>query len=94
MSSRNAYLSREDRARAPLIHQGLEAAAAAIRNGVAPAQAAAATARALTQAGFRVDYVEARNADTLAELHAESDPVRLLAAAWLGSTRLIDNLAV
>ena len=94
MSSRNAYLSREERARAPLIHQELEAAAAAIRNGTAPAHAAAAAARALTQSDFRVDYIEARNADTLAELHAESDPVRLLAAAWLGSTRLIDNVPV
>jgi pantoate--beta-alanine ligase len=94
MSSRNAYLVSEDRARAPLIHQQLVAAAAAIRTGVSPAQAAGAAARVLAEAGFRVDYVEARNADTLAELHAESDPVRLLAAAWLGSTRLIDNIAV
>jgi len=94
MSSRNRYLSREERAQAPRIHRELEAAADAIRKGAAPAQAAAAAARALSQAGFRVDYVEARNADTLAELHAMSDPVRLLAAAWLGSTRLIDNVGV
>jgi pantoate--beta-alanine ligase len=92
MSSRNAYLASEDRARAPFIHQQLVAAAAAIRTGVPPARAAAAAARALAEEGFRVDYVAARNADTLAELHAESDPVRLLAAAWLGTTRLIDNI--
>jgi pantoate--beta-alanine ligase len=94
MSSRNAYLSREERAQAPLILRELQAAAIAIRNGAAPAQAAASAAQALIRAGFRVDYVEARNADTLGELRAASEPVRLLAAAWLGSTRLIDNIAV
>ena len=93
MSSRNAYLSRAERQQAPLIHRELTAAADAIGKGAAPADAAAAAARTLTEAGFRVDYVEARNADTLAELHADSDPVRLLAAAWLGTTRLIDNIA-
>ena len=93
MSSRNAYLSRAERLEAPLIHRELTAAADAIGKGAAPADAAAAAALALTEAGFRVDYVEARNADTLAELHADSDPVRLLAAAWLGATRLIDNIA-
>jgi pantoate--beta-alanine ligase len=93
LSSRNAYLSRAERQLAPKIHQELTAAAAAIGRGAAPGEAATAAARALTEAGFRVDYVEARNADTLAELHAMSDPVRLLAAAWLGSTRLIDNIA-
>jgi pantoate--beta-alanine ligase len=92
MSSRNGYLSDAERQQAPLIHRELQATADAIRQGAPPAEAAAAAARALTQAGFRVDYVEARNADTLAELHATSDPVRLLAAAWLGTTRLIDNI--
>jgi pantoate--beta-alanine ligase len=94
MSSRNGYLSDAERQQAPLIHRELQATADAIRQGAPPAEAAAAAARALTQAGFRVDYVEARNADTLAELHETSDPVRLLAAAWLGTTRLIDNIAV
>src|SRR5262245_57353578 len=93
MSSRNAYLSRAERKLAPLIHRELAKAAATIRQGTVPTQAAASAARALTEAGFRLDYLEARNADTLAELHAMSDPVRLLAAAWLGTTRLIDNVA-
>jgi pantoate--beta-alanine ligase len=93
MSSRNAYLSRAERQLAPKLYQELAAAAAAIRRGAVPVEAAAAAARALTEAGFRVDYVEARNADTLSDLHATSDPVRLLAAVWLGTTRLIDNIA-
>jgi pantoate--beta-alanine ligase len=94
MSSRNAYLSRAERQLAPLIHRELQAAADAIRQGAPPAEAATAAAQVLAQTGFRVDYVAARNADTLAALHAASDPVRLLAAAWLGTTRLIDNVGV
>jgi pantoate--beta-alanine ligase len=94
MSSRNGYLGDAERQQAPLIHRELQAAAEAIRQGAPPAEAAAAAARVLAQAGFRVDYVEARNADTLGALHAASDPVRLLAAAWLGTTRLIDNVGV
>ncbi len=51
--------------------------------------------RALNKASFRVDYVEARNAETLKRLMGTSDePIRLLAAASLGKTRLIDNIAV
>jgi pantoate--beta-alanine ligase len=92
MSSRNAYLSAEDRARAPLLHRCLFEAADAIGSGTPPAKAAAEAEGRLAGAGFRVDYVVARNADTLAELREPADPVRLLAAAWLGDTRLIDNV--
>jgi pantoate--beta-alanine ligase len=94
MSSRNGYLSGEDRARAPLLYRCLAEAADAIRSGTPPAKAAAAAQAQLTDAGFKVDYVAARNAATLAELREPSDPVRLLAAAWLGETRLIDNVGV
>lgn len=94
LSSRNAYLSPEERAIAPVIHQALSAAAEAIRSGAA-ADGAADEARArIADAGLKVDYVVARNAETLAPLTAADEPVRLLAAAWLGKTRLIDNRGV
>lgn len=92
LSSRNQYLSLEERAVAPVISQALNAAAAAIRSGTPP-QDAAATARAtIAAAGLKVDYVEARHAETLAPLSDGGEPIRLLAAAWLGKTRLIDNI--
>ncbi|HUE45445.1 MAG TPA: pantoate--beta-alanine ligase [Aestuariivirgaceae bacterium] len=94
MSSRNAYLSAEHRALAPLLHRSLSEAAEAIRAGTPPAKAAAEAEGKLADAGFRVDYVAARNAETLAELREPGGPVRLLAAAWLGRTRLIDNVGV
>jgi pantoate--beta-alanine ligase len=94
MSSRNAYLSHEDRERAPLLHRALSEAAETIRAGTPSGKAAAAAQRRLADAGFRVDYVAARNAETLAELRVPGEPVRLLAAAWLGDTRLIDNVGV
>jgi pantoate--beta-alanine ligase len=95
LSSRNAYLSPGERATAPRLHAALQSAAAAIRAG-APAAAAIAAARAAIEAaGFTVDYVALRNAETLAEVSdVNSEPLRLLAAAHLGKTRLIDNIAV
>ncbi|MEW6121164.1 MAG: pantoate--beta-alanine ligase [Pseudomonadota bacterium] len=92
LSSRNRYLSPEERATAPVISRSLAAAAAAIRAGTPPAEAAAAARDAIAAAGLKVDYVEARHAETLAALGAPSEPIRLLAAAWLGKTRLIDNM--
>ncbi|HXK53478.1 MAG TPA: pantoate--beta-alanine ligase [Hyphomicrobiales bacterium] len=95
MSSRNIYLAASERATAPLLNAALHEAGGRIAEGGDPAKAAAAARRALTRAGFRVDYVAARNADTLAALTApREEPIRLLAAAWLGRTRLIDNIAV
>ena len=94
MSSRNAYLTAAERAKAVAIIRALEQARDAIRAGTPPAVAAAAAERALAAAGFRVDYVAARNARTLAEPSSVTEPIRLLTAAWLGSTRLIDNIQV
>ena len=94
MSSRNAYLTAEERQRAGAIYQALQDAAAKIRQGTVPAAAAAAATAALSAQGFRVDYVAARHAETLAEPIHRHEPLRLLAAAWLGKTRLIDNIAV
>lgn len=94
LSSRNRYLTPQERATAPVIHRALTAAAAAIRAGT-PAEAAMGEARAaISGAGLKVDYVEARHAETLAPLAGGPEPIRLLAAAWLGTTRLIDNIAV
>ena len=92
MSSRNAYLSKAERAAAPKIHECLQEAAAAIRNGKDLARATAVARRKLKTAGFKVDYVTARNAETLKVVRSDNEPVRLLAAAWLGKTRLIDNI--
>ncbi|NNE23297.1 MAG: pantoate--beta-alanine ligase [Rhizobiales bacterium] len=94
MSSRNAYLSRNNRELAPLIHHCLTDAATAIADGKPAAKATSTVRRKLTNAGFKVDYLTARNAETLQRLRSPSEPIRLLAAAWLGTTRLIDNIAV
>jgi pantoate--beta-alanine ligase len=95
LSSRNAYLSFEERAVAPRLHAALQAAATAIRTGAPAGDALAAARSELEAAGFAVDYVALRNAGTLAEVaDPTSEPLRLLAAARLGRTRLIDNIAV
>jgi pantoate--beta-alanine ligase len=94
LSSRNAYLDEEQRKIAPVIYAALTRAAEQIRAGTAP-QAAVDTASGMISAlGLRVDYVAARNAETLAPLKDAKEPIRLLAAAWLGQTRLIDNIPV
>ena len=94
MSSRNAFLSRKERKIAPLIHQCLTKAAADIHEGKASAKATASARRKLAKAGFKVDYLTARNAETLKKITSPSEPIRLIAAAWLGKTRLIDNIGV
>ena len=95
MSSRNVYLSREDRARSKELHGALSEAARRILSGENIGAATGAARDALTAAGFEVDYLEARHAETLAPVSSLADgPIRLLAAAKLGATRLIDNIAV
>jgi pantoate--beta-alanine ligase len=95
LSSRNRYLSAEERATAPRLHAALDACADAIRAGADPAKAAAEAATGLAGAGFDIDYVEVRNAETLAPVETPAHgPLRVLAAARLGRTRLIDNVAV
>ncbi|MDC7785856.1 pantoate--beta-alanine ligase [Rhodoplanes sp. TEM] len=95
LSSRNAYLSAEERARAPALHRVLADCAARISAG-RPLKAVMESGRkALARDGFAVDYLEARHAETLAPVRSVKDgPIRLLVAAKLGTTRLIDNLAV
>jgi pantoate--beta-alanine ligase len=94
MSSRNRYLSKSERSQAVAIYKSLEQAAEKIREGRDPQSATRAASRSLTTLGFKVDYVAARNAESLAIPEADGEPLRLLAAAWLGKTRLIDNIAV
>ena len=94
LSSRNAYLSPAERTTAPRLHAALRAAAEAIRDGGSADTAISGARSKLTAAGFKVDYVKLRNAETLAPFRSSGEPRRLLAAAWLGKTRLIDNVAV
>ena len=95
LSSRNAYLSVDERVRARALPRALVEAAAAMRDGVAIADALASAVAALASAGFDpIDYVELRDAETLETLGRLERPARLLAAARIGSTRLIDNLEV
>jgi pantoate--beta-alanine ligase len=95
LSSRNIYLTAAERAVAPSLHAALARCAKDIRQGVAIDAATGAARTALAAAGFAVDYVEARHAETLAPVASRDEgPLRLLAAAKLGKTRLIDNIAV
>jgi pantoate--beta-alanine ligase len=94
MSSRNRYLSKTERLQATAIHKNLQQAAEKIRSGINQQTATRAASRSLTTLGFKVDYVTARNAETLAVPKSTDEPLRLIAAAWLGKTRLIDNIGV
>jgi pantoate--beta-alanine ligase len=95
LSSRNAYLSAAERAIAPTLHRVLKDCAARIKRGEQVAGVLAEGRAAIAQAGFALDYLEARQAQTLAPVATVKDgPIRLLVAAKLGSTRLIDNIGV
>jgi pantoate--beta-alanine ligase len=94
LSSRNRYLNKAEHHQAAAIYKTLQQAAEKIRNGVEPQTATRAAARSLITLGFKVDYFTARNAATLAVSQEYNEPMRLLVAAWLGKTRLIDNIPV
>lgn len=96
LSSRNAYLTAEERAAALALPVALAQAAVQIRAGDDVAQTLAKATADILAAGFaRVDYVALADAVTLEELHMfDARPARLLAAAKIGTTRLIDNLAI
>jgi len=93
LSSRNVYLDPGERARAVALPRALGEAAAAIGRGEAIEPALAHARAALIAAGFAVDYLALADAETLGEPQ-HGRPRRLLAAARIGTTRLIDNLAV
>ncbi|WP_313900819.1 pantoate--beta-alanine ligase [Methylobacterium sp. J-026] len=94
LSSRNRYLTPEERAAAPKLHAVLADIALASRNGTGVAGRIAAGRAALEAAGFRVQYLTVCDARTLAPVERVEGPARVLAAAYLGRTRLIDNLPV
>jgi pantoate--beta-alanine ligase len=95
MSSRNVYLSPEERLTAPVLYRAMKESAKRLRAGDGIKAAMAGGAELITTAGFVLDYFEARHADTLAPIASVKDgPVRILVAAKLGKTRLIDNVAI
>jgi pantoate--beta-alanine ligase len=95
LSSRNAYLSAEERKIAPLLNGVIvKVAEAAAERGDITAAIAEGKA-VLEAAGFRIDYLEVRDAEALEPIATDARrPLRVLAAAWLGKTRLIDNVGV
>ncbi|HUN44945.1 MAG TPA: pantoate--beta-alanine ligase [Stellaceae bacterium] len=96
LSSRNVYLTPAERAIAPALHRTLLHVADRIETGATGIAAATAEGlAALEHAGFaRIDYLEVCDAETLVPLTTSGRPGRVLAAAWLGKTRLIDNVAL
>jgi pantoate--beta-alanine ligase len=95
LSSRNAYLTPAQRAVAPTLSHVLRTAAARIRKGEPLAPVMSDGRAEIERAGFALDYLEARHAHTLAPVTSRGDgPIRLLVAAKIGTTRLIDNLGV
>jgi pantoate--beta-alanine ligase len=95
MSSRNAYLTQDGRRVAGQMNAVLKRAIAELRKGTSIPAAEDSGKRGLLQAGFdSIDYVAVRDAETLAPLESLDRPARLLAAAKVGETRLIDNMAV
>lgn len=94
MSSRNAYLDEAQLAIARRLNVILRGASAAISDGADPAAETASAGKALLEAGFKsIDYVAARESGSLGPWQPETEG-RLLTAAWLGSTRLIDNVEI
>ena len=94
LSSRNSYLSADERRRAGELPTALKDAATDIRSGTPVSEALARAVERLKSAGFKIDYVALVNALTLEPLDEVGGPMRLIAAATIGTTRLIDNIPV
>ena len=95
MSSRNVYLAPEQRQAAPELYRVMKLSAARLRAGEPADAVMAAGAELIKAAGFALDYFEVRHAETLAPIASLKDgPMRMLVAAKIGTTRLIDNIAV
>lgn len=95
MSSRNGYLTAAEKQQAAFIYQTLQGLASALQNGAQDIHALCQQAvQALTEQGFRPDYVEIRNAMDLKPASAQDEQLVILIAAFLGNARLIDNLVV
>jgi pantoate--beta-alanine ligase len=95
MSSRNVYLSPEERRAAPELYRVMKESAKRLRDGQDIEAAMAGGVELLKASGFAVDYFEVRHGETLAPIaSAKEGPMRILVAASIGQTRLIDNLRV
>jgi pantoate--beta-alanine ligase len=96
LSSRNAYLTAHERAVAPALHRAIQGIALVAQKGGLVNKAIDAARHDLLAAGFaKVDYIEVRDSETLGPFAPKSGRKgRILAAAWLGKTRLIDNVAI
>jgi pantoate--beta-alanine ligase len=95
LSSRNAYLSPDERERAVALPNALQGARDAIRSGASVSTALQQAKQSLVDAGFlRIDYFALVDSETLEPLDSPQGDMRLIAAAVIGTTRLIDNLAV
>jgi pantoate--beta-alanine ligase len=95
LSSRNAYLSAEERTIAPILHQALAGIADGLKQGKNPEELCHRAAADILASGFAsVDYIDVRDADSMAKVLKLTRPARILAAARLGTTRLIDNIGV
>ena len=95
MSSRNVYLSPEERQTATTLYRAMKESAKRLKAGEDFEAAISAGRETVAHAGFVVDYFEARHAETLAPIASMKDgPVRILVAAKLGKTRLIDNIGI
>jgi pantoate--beta-alanine ligase len=95
MSSRNVYLSADQRLAAPVLYLAMKESAQRLRAGDDIRDAMAGGAKLIASAGFELDYFEVRHAETLAPISSVRDgPARILVAARIGKTRLIDNIAV
>jgi pantoate--beta-alanine ligase len=94
LSSRNVYLSEAERATAPLLHRVMRDSAEALRGGAEVEAVLGEGRRRIMAAGFQLDYLELRDSVSLAPLARYGEtPARLLVAARIGTTRLIDNIA-
>ena len=95
MSSRNTYLSADERRAAPVLYKALKSSARRIKAGESIEAVLNVGRDDIRKAGFALDYLEARHAQTLQPVASRADgPIRLLVAAKIGKTRLIDNVAV
>ncbi|HQT64729.1 MAG: pantoate--beta-alanine ligase [Acidocella sp. 20-57-95] len=94
LSSRNRFLSAEDRAKAPALFAALQAAATSIRGGADITETLAKACHYLMNSGLVPDYFSLVDAGSLEPLQAFTHPARILAAAKLGPVRLLDNIAV
>ena len=94
LSSRNGYLTATERQQAPLIYATLQTIAAQLKAGSAIESAVAEATERLQQGGFRIDYLSVRRRNDMAEASSNDNELVIVVAAYLGKTRLIDNLQV